>query len=62
MKKTGKGFGVGKGLIVLGLAGVIVGVLSHKENKSKNMITVDRQEDEDDEEEDLDITFQDEEE
>ena len=39
MKKTGKGFGLGKGLMVLGLAGLAVGALSHKLSK-KNMIEV----------------------
>lgn len=39
MKKTGKGFGVGKGLMILGLAGLAVGALSHKLSK-KNMIEV----------------------
>ena len=39
MKKTGKGFGLGKGLMVLGLAGLAVGALSHKLSK-KNTIEV----------------------
>ena len=39
MKKTGKGFGLGKGLMVLGLAGLAVGALSHKLSK-KDMIEV----------------------
>ena len=39
MKKTGKGFGLGKGLMVLGLVGLAVGALSHKLSK-KNMIEV----------------------
>ena len=39
MKKTGKGFGLGKGLMILGLAGLAVGALSHKLSK-KNLIEV----------------------
>lgn len=52
MKKTGKGFGLGKGLMVLGLAGLAVGALSHKLSK-KNMIEVTSDVDEEDFEEDF---------
>lgn len=52
MKKTGKGFGLGKGLMVLGLAGLAVGALSHKLSK-KNMIEVTSETDDEDWEEEF---------
>lgn len=52
MKKTGKGFGLGKGLMVLGLAGLAVGALSHKLSK-KDMIKVTPETEEEFEEEEF---------